>query len=467
MTTAAPQVRAACYCRISSDPKDKREGVDRQRADTADICTINGWTPVGFYIDNDRSASNGGPRPEWDKVLGQIKAGEIDAVVVWNQDRGWREMAELESLRPIFTPRGVLLATTNIGVIDFRNPDDVFRVHVSTAQSEMEIAKMRVRMKRAARQRAERGIPKWSKAFGYRQGANGPEVDPVTGPLVAQAYRAILSGASLNDVARTFNTAGAYGLTGKPWSASTVSLFIRAPRNCALRAHNDQIVGPGNWPALVEEPLWREVQAKVNAPARKPGRKSVRMHLLTGVMDCANPSCDGGKLSGHRTGSGALAYVCKSCRGVSVRAENIEPFLHAHVCERLTQPDAIELLKAAQFDHQQAEAQRGELSTLYARLESIGVAVGEGDLTPKQARAATETVQAKIDDLTRAQQDSERLQVFDGIPLGSPEAAEKVAALTPDRYRAVLRVLLTAAIKPVGKGSHVFKPDRVVIGWQV
>ena len=82
------QLRAGCYCRISSDPKDKREGVDRQREDTADICAINGWTPAGFYIDNDRSASNGKKRDEWDRLLADVKARKLDAIVVWNQDRG-------------------------------------------------------------------------------------------------------------------------------------------------------------------------------------------------------------------------------------------------------------------------------------------------------------------------------------------------------------------------------------------
>ena len=58
----------------------------------------------------------------------------------------------------------MLLATTNIGVIDFRNADDVFRAQVSTAMSEMEIAKMKVRMRRAARQKAENGLPHWTRA---------------------------------------------------------------------------------------------------------------------------------------------------------------------------------------------------------------------------------------------------------------------------------------------------------------
>ncbi len=50
-----------------------------------------------------------------------------------------------------------------------------------------------------------------------------------------KAYRQILAGASLNDVAGMFNESGHYGLNGRLWTASTVSLFLRAARNAGLR----------------------------------------------------------------------------------------------------------------------------------------------------------------------------------------------------------------------------------------
>ena len=112
----------------------------------------------------------------------------------------------------------MLLATTNIGVIDFRNADDVFRAQVSTAMSEMEVAKMRVRQRRAARQRAERGLAKWKYAFGYLTGEHAADCPPnckdhhhradaATAPLVKEAYAPLLAGSSLGEIARMFNAA--------------------------------------------------------------------------------------------------------------------------------------------------------------------------------------------------------------------------------------------------------------------
>ncbi|GFG75890.1 recombinase family protein [Mycobacterium botniense] len=89
MVTTPTAKQQGCYCRISSDPQDKRAGVERQRADTTALYEVKEWMPVGFYVDNDRSASNGKQRPRWDDLLADITAGKIDAIAAWDQDRGW------------------------------------------------------------------------------------------------------------------------------------------------------------------------------------------------------------------------------------------------------------------------------------------------------------------------------------------------------------------------------------------
>jgi DNA invertase Pin-like site-specific DNA recombinase len=474
MNTEKPQVRAGCYLRISSDPNDKREGVDRQREDTSALCEVQGWSVAGYYEDNDRNASNGKRREKWEELLADIKAGKIDAIAAWDQDRNWRVMHELEELRKFFTSLGreVKLATTGQGEIDLYSPTGVLTAQIKTAVSEHEIAMLKVRTRRAARDKAERGVPQWKRAFGYRGETYQP--DPTTAPLVERAYQALLAGSSLGDIARIFNDAGAYGLTGKPWTATTVSLFLRAPRNAGLRSHNGEVVGKGTWEPLVAESTWKAAQAKLNAPGRKPGCKSVQRHLLTGLLSCGKPSC-GGRLRGnwqmqqHRGGPRAhsITYTCQACRGVNIRAEHVEPLLYGLVSGRLAKEDAVDLLKAEIHDEAEAEAIRTELNELYTELKNIGIERGKRLLTGEQAKIATDLINEDIAKLEARQQDSERLAVFEGIPLGTPEVADAIARLSPDRFRAVVGVLLTSiVVAPVGKGSHVFNPDRVQETWR-
>jgi DNA invertase Pin-like site-specific DNA recombinase len=476
-----PVIRAGCYCRISSDPDDKREGVTRQREDTAVLCEVNDWSPAGYYVDNDVSATNGGARPEWARLLKDVEAGKLDAIVVWNQDRGWRKMSDLESLRPILEPRGVLLATTNIGTIDFRNADDVFRAQVSTAMSEMEVAKMRVRIRRAARQKAEQGRPAWKVAFGYipetRRGRDDDgtrQLDPVTAPLVRDAYQAVLAGASLKDIAAMWNDAGAVTMNGKPWVNSAVSGVLRHPRNAGLRTHYQtgkgaprkqfDIVGKGTWPPLVEESLWRAAQTVLDGrpDGGRGQRRSMRRHLLSGMLVCGRPEC-GAKMGAQRTTTGHVSYVCTTCYKVSARACYVEPLLYDLIGGRLAKPDAVDLLKKDAHDPVEADEIRTEKATLYGRLDELAVERAQGLMTGRQLQIASEVIQQQIDALERKEQDQERLRVFDGIPLGTADAVKAVKALSPDRFRAVLGVLCTITIKPVGKVGHVFDPERVQV----
>jgi hypothetical protein len=237
-----------------------------------------------------------------------------------------------------------------------------------------------------------------------------------------------------------------------------------------LRAHNGEIVGKGTWPPLVAESTWKATQAKLNAPGRAPGPKSVQQHLLTSVMRCGRGGCDG-KLAGnwqmqkHRGGPRAhsITYRCKKCSGVSIRAEHVTPILYQVVGGRLAMPDAQDLLKDAGLDEAEAEAIRTELGDLYGELDNIGVERGQGLLTGRQAQIASEIVQQKIEALERKQQSHERLALFEDIPLGTPAAVDAIKKLSPDRFRAVINVLMTVTIMPVGKGSHVFDERRVVI----
>lgn len=484
MRTLNAQVRAACYCRISSDPKDKRAGVTRQREDTAIMCEVNGWTVADFYVDNDKSVSNGRDRREdWERLLADIRAGKIDAVVVWNQDRGWRKMADLEELRPVFAQHGVKLATTNIGVIDFGNPDDIFRAQVSTAISEMEVAKMRVRQLRAARQRAEQGKPKWRKAFGYipytgtKEDDKGVrELDPVTAPLVRRAYAMILTGCSLGDICKLLNDAGAYGLNGRPWTATTVSLFLRSPRNAGLREYHGEIVGTGTWTPLVDETTWRAVQSILNQDSRKPGPKTVRRHLLTGLLECGK--C-GHHLAGQWVtqkgcgpGAHAITYACKGCRGVSVRAEHIEPVILNLVAGRLAMADAVDLLQAPQHDEERAERLRIERQTLLARRGEIADERADGLIDGVGYRRMVDRIDREIEAIDAQQVDAERARIFDGLPLGTGEVTAAIEALSPDRYREIVSTLFSLQVEPVGKGHRPpsgqrFDPDRVKVTWRV
>lgn len=481
---------AAVYLRQSLDRTGDAVAVARQRQDCTDLCQAKGWVPLEF-VDNDTSASSGKKRPAYERMLAAIEVGEVGAVVAWDLDRLHRRPVELEAFIDLADRHRLALATVS-GDVDLSTAQGRLIARLKGSVARHEVEHKSARQTRAARQMAEAGKPKWRRAFGYLDTPDGPVPDPATAPLVAEAYRLILAGGTLASVCRLFNDAGAVGITGKPWIVSTAGLFLRAPRNAGLRVYRDEVIGSGTWEPLVSEQTWRSAQAILNDPQRtRPGRKSVRRHLLSGVLLCGRDGC-GGRMGGQwamkRTGGKSgrppagqskephpgtvahqVAYACQKCRRCGIRAGQVEPLLLDIVAGRLAKPDAVDLLKAEQFDPAESERLRAERLTLLGRLDTAADDYADGALDGRGYARVRERIQAQLDALDSAEADAERVRVFDGIPLGTPEAADAIARLAdehPDRYRAILDVLVCVTIAPHGKRGNVFDPERVKVVWR-
>jgi DNA invertase Pin-like site-specific DNA recombinase len=93
-----PFLGAGLYCRISQDRLGGQLGAKRQREDCENYAVQRGWTVADVYVDNDVSASSGRRRPEYERMLADVEAGRIDAVVTWDLYRlHW--LGEVEGLR--------------------------------------------------------------------------------------------------------------------------------------------------------------------------------------------------------------------------------------------------------------------------------------------------------------------------------------------------------------------------------
>ncbi len=84
---AAIFTRVAIYNRISNDPQGIEAGVERQREDCAALAGRLGWRVYDTYVDNDLSAWTGKRRPDYQRMLSDIRAGKVDAVTVWHAMR--------------------------------------------------------------------------------------------------------------------------------------------------------------------------------------------------------------------------------------------------------------------------------------------------------------------------------------------------------------------------------------------
>ena len=99
MTPRTEQVRTAIYTRVSDDRDGHALAVQRQERELREACAAKGLEVVAVYSDNDISASRYSQkaRPGYEALLEAMKAGEVDAVAVWDIDRLCRRPSQQEA----------------------------------------------------------------------------------------------------------------------------------------------------------------------------------------------------------------------------------------------------------------------------------------------------------------------------------------------------------------------------------
>lgn len=476
---------AAIYLRISEDRTGEQLGVARQREDCEKLCADKGWQPVE-YLDNDVSATSGKKRPAYEQMLTDIRAGRIGAVVCWDLDRLHRRPIELEYFMALADEKHLALATVS-GDVDLSTAQGrlIARLKGSVAAHETEHKK--ARQKRAAQQKAAQGRPQWRYAFGYIGDTRKP--NPKIGKVLTKVYRLIQSGGPLKDGCAILNDADVFRqsvrrpkicqcetactcergtvVEYRPWTEPSLSALLRKPYLAGLREYEGEIVGEGQWEPLVDPDLWRSVQDML---ARRAGR-SYRKHLLSGVLGCGN--C-GHHLTAQHTGNGQIQYNCKKCHSIGIAGVHVEKFVLDLIGERLSRPDAADLLRADEHDTARSEEIREQVRILTERLAGLGRDYGEGLLTAVQVKEATDVINGQLAAIEDGRRDRDKQHKFDGIRLGTAQAAEDVRALSPDRLRAVADVLVELTVMRADKSAglrkgqlgRTFEQDRIRVVWR-
>lgn len=446
-------MRAAIYTRISKDHEGRRLGVQRQRQDCEQKAKTLGWKIAGTYEDNDRSASNGKRRPEYERLLEDIEARAIDAVVCWDLDRLHRRPLELEHFIDLADRHAVALASVG-GDVDLATDNGRMFARIKGAVARAESERNAARQRRQKQQRAESGAPpSGRRAFGYSK--DGTEIVEDEAEEIRKAAAAVLAGASIHSVERDLNARGVKTSTGAAWRNMEVRKILKNPRYAALRTYKGDIIGPGSWPEIIDEDTFYALRAVLNSPDRqKPGPP--RRYLLSGVARCA--VCDG-RLFGV---SGT--YRCESRRHISRASTPVDDFIEQVIIERLSRPDTAELFARDDRSDEIARLREEEMA-LRARLDGLSEAFAAGEIDRRQLVAGTKRINTRLEQL------SSDLATAVNVPgIADVVTADDVAAvwgaLDIDRKRAILDVLMAIKVNPPGPGSRTFRPETVEIEWR-
>ena len=446
------------YLRQSMDREGTGLAVARQRDDCLKLCAERGWDPVE-YVDNDVSASSGKARPAYSRLLADIAAGKVQAVVTWDLDRLHRRPIELEGFIDLADRHRVALATVG-GDADLSTDNGRLFARIKGAVARAEVERKSARQKAANRQRAGMGQPPAGglRAVGYDP--TGMTVVDHEAALIREGYRDLLAGMSLRSIAARWNAEGFLTARGGQWRPDGVRYTLRNPRNAALAVHLREEIGPGTWPPIVPEETFRAALAVLDDPSRRTTPSTARRYLLAGLARC---HCGAAVITG-RTQHGQRTYRCGATRGhLSRGAEPIDQLVTAVVVARLSQPDAVQLLEAD--EGVDVAALHEEASALRTRLVELADLFADGTVTGAQLARGTDRARTRLAVVEQELSAAGGVSVVgDLIATGDVQAAWD--GLDLDQRRAVIDALTTVTLLSPGQGARTFRPETVTITWR-
>jgi len=466
MPTQPPEqpLRAFIYNRASRDPKRRGRSTKDQSAENHAECEDQGWTVVGEFTDDNRSASRHArrTRDQFEAMAVRIRAGECDVLVTWESSRANRTMDGYVELRKLIEESGVLWRYGG-HTFDMNDRRDRREATRDAAQAEDEAEQIRERNLRTVRLNAAKGRPHGRIPFGYMR-----EYDPHTGELVAQrlhptegpdletAYKRYAAGESAPPIAAWLNERGHTTRTGKDWDGDALLKVFRSQTNIGKRIHQGKVIRNADWPELIDPATFWAVQAMLSTPGRNDGAGRPLSHLLSGIAVCG--VCGRADLYILKN-RGRSTYVCRPRAHVAILETRLDAYVESALVSWLSSPAAVEAFKPAdpgssvsailaEVDELNAELQEARLLAASRKLSAVSLAAVESGILPQIERLQDRVQRAMVPPVLR------------GL-LGAPDADARWNALVLERRRMVLRACVAVTVSPGRRGVRRIEPGRV------
>lgn len=479
-------IRAGIYVRISDDPDDLQEGVDRQTEDCLERAEELGWEVVETYRENNVSAWNPKKlRPEYRRMTDDLLNSAIDAIIVWDIDRLLRRPIELERLLEAVEKKGGNRAADASGDYDLSNGDhqDVLR-HKAIAANKESRDKSR-RVKRKALERARKGLPVHVAASKIRP--FGYDFDYVTirdneARLIRQAAKNVLAGSeSISGVARRWeheNVKTSRG--GDRWSYQAVKNILTSPRAAGLIEWEGDVLldrdgqrVPAIWKPILDEETWDSLRRMLFDPSRRTNhvQKEGRRYLLTGGLSYCG-ACGERLVARPREGRNGdnRCYGCRERRQCGIRqaAAPLEDFIGRTIAKTLASGGLERALRQVSGDEERERKLLQDIKSIDDALIQLDNDYYDGLIPRDRWLTQKQRQEANREALNRRFTQNGKARILADVPQG--EAAIRNA--WESKGLKWQRALVSAVIEKVvvhpdkRRGQNGFDASRVEIVWR-
>ncbi|MET7720077.1 recombinase family protein [Streptomyces mirabilis] len=513
-TTTNTPLRAVIYARLSDGSANTPAQVRRCR----ELGAKMGATVVAVKVDDDRTAmgKNGqrADRPAYDATVAMLVSGQANAVLCLHTDRLYRQSRDLEPLIDVVEKTHAMIYPVVTGPLDLSSASGRMVARMLAAVASHEVERARERMLDKKEDLRATGVNHGGpRAFGYKavkRHAKGeapqvPQVDQREAELIREAANAVLAhaadpetGLTLAGICRAWTTQGVNTPRGNAWTVPSLRKTLMSARLAGLVEHKGEIVGPGQWDAVLSHDVWLAVRTVLADPARRShlsaghDGKTVK-YLGSGLYLC---HCDAVIRPGGAGAGQSQLYRCSQGGHVSRTAAPIDDYVERVIIARLCREDARDAFTAPAHAVP-AGASTEELNVRHAalrgRLEALAATFADDDdADPMEYRAASRklreriaVVEREITEAATAAAAAAEPGPLDDVDL--PELVRRHAedpedALTwwrqtyaLEKRRKILATLATVTLRRAragrpagfvpGSGAGYFDPESIDVRW--
>jgi site-specific DNA recombinase len=410
-------------------------------------------------------------RPGWRSVLEDLGSGAATAVLAEDLDRVARDARDIEDLIDAVSACGghARSLSGSLTLTAGGRSDEIAMARVMTAMGAKSSADTARRVADGRERSALAGsYGGGRRPFGFTADPDAPKgqrtliIVPSEAAVIRRAASAVLAetasdAKSLAFLARELRAAGTPTVTGAAWTPETLKDILIKPAVAGIAVNTrTRTETAGAWDAILPREIWEACRAILTDPARRTNATNANAPrwLGSGLYQCG-VCADGTSVTVHGGRGRSKAYVCHSTPHIRRNAAATDDYVAFMIIDRLSRPDAANLLRppvrpGIDTVALRAEQKRLEIAgTSQARMHALG------EITDSEMRAGSRLRQARLAEIA-----GQLSAVTAPDPLaefrGAPDAGAVWDALPLARKRGVLAVLARVTLLPAARRGSGF-----------
>lgn len=229
--SALKKLRVAAYCRVSTDSEEQETSYEAQVTHYTEYIQKNPeWELAGIFADDGISGTNTKKRDEFNRMIDECMAGNIDMVITKSISRFARNTLDcLQYIRQLKDKNiPVYFEKEAINTLDAKG-EVLITIMASLAQQESQSMSQNIKLGLQYRYQQGKVQVNHNRFLGYTKDDNGHLIiDPEQAEIVKRIYREYLEGSSMDKIADGLMADGILTGAGKTkWHTSTINKILR------------------------------------------------------------------------------------------------------------------------------------------------------------------------------------------------------------------------------------------------